>query len=149
MSLRGAVRKLSRDRVVTIRAEPVWDGSGPRPSSVATPQVLIIKMAIQYDTTGSRLRRELDGDETEGDIRIWVTDKAVAKAYVQGDPLKTPVGLTVLPTAAPEKVDAPPPALVEYRGRTYEVSEDRTIEEKFGGSRKPGFQRYVGTEWAP
>lgn len=150
MGLPRPVRKLARLRDVEIRQEPVYDGSGPGPSSIPNPQKIRVKLAIQLVTSNPiSLERAEDGDQTTGQIRVWVADRDLSLAYEASDPDEAPLDLTALPIAPPEKTDGPPGALIKYRNRTYELDRDLGWDEALNATGKAGFKRYRGSEWSP
>lgn len=144
MSLSGTVGKLSRPVKVIRLSE--YTTVGGRDDGSQAETVAVVRIALQPTTSPStRLVRQVDGDETSGDARVWVTTKAVAKAYLDGDITKTPIGWTKLRVAPPEGTDGPPGDKLEAYGRRWELVELQQWEaEGFGGP--SGFDRYIARE---
>jgi len=144
VSLAGTVNKLSKPKKVVRLSE--FATVGGRDDGSQTETVAVVKIAVQPTTSPStRLSRQIDGDETEGEARVWVTSKNVAKAYLDGDITKTPIGWTQLRVAPPEGTDGPPGDRVEAYGRRWELVELQQWEAE-GFSGPSGFDRYIARE---
>lgn len=141
--LAKVVKKLSTPHTVTIRNAVTWVNGRPTGNGEL---VAIVSLGIQRVTAKPiMLQRLPDGDQTEGQTRLWVALENLDKAYEEGDVDKTPLNLTELPTAPPERSEGPPGALVDDGyGRRYEVTKRLGWNES-GSFTIPGngqFQRY-------
>ncbi len=137
------VKKLAKLQPVTRRDAATWSGGRDTPGAEVTAQV---KLTIQRETAKPiELERLPDGDQTSGDLRVWVESKQLAAAYVV-DP-DVPLGWTELQTAPPERTEGPPGDLIDFEGRRYEITEriGWTESATFTGP-SAGFQRYVAQE---
>lgn len=135
-ALANAVAKLSRPTNVTRRTAAVYDGTSPRPVTAPVETTQSVRLHLQRSTDKpKRLVRLIDGDETDGETRLWVTDAALAA-----------VGWTELKIAPNEDQDGPGGDLVDWQGTRYEVTEFEGWSERFGGDGDPAFLRYLVEE---
>lgn len=133
-ALANAVAKLSRPTNVTIRTELVYDDDGRDDGSQSeTTYSIRLSMQPQTGRTTTLLRTDA-GDETTGRWRVHVTDDALSA-----------VGLATLPIAPPEDTDGPPGALIDWKGRRYEVTELGDWNEQ-GFSGPSQFRRFIAAE---
>jgi hypothetical protein len=137
-ALAAAVDKLAEPWPVTIRTELVY-GSDGRPDGSQTESTFTIRMSIQPTTDRpTELLRLADGDETTGQIRVHVSDAALAAT---GEPSVA----NGLPIAPPEDTDGPPGALIAWQGRLWEVVELQAWERQ-GFTGRSKFRRYIAEE---
>lgn len=136
-ALANTVDALARPVTVTIRSLLVYGDDG-RPDGSQTETTHTVNIALQPETDRpTELLRRADGDDTTGQWRAWVTDAALAAAV--------PGPLTELPIAPPEDADGPPGALLDFRGRRYEVIELQAWQDE-GFGEPAGFRRYIVAE---
>lgn len=134
-AMANVVAKNSRPYQVTRRAALVYDGTGPNPTAAPVETVQTVRLALQRQPpTG--LVRDIDGDESGGQARVWVTDAALAA-----------VGWTDLQIAPAEDADGPPGDLIAWEGRTWEITEFQGWDVFFG--RAAEWQRYKATDRGP
>jgi len=142
MSLAGTVKKLSRLAPVTRRSLLVIGDDG-RPDGAQTRTDARVVVHLQRKSAGTNLQRRIEGDDTTGDVFVWVTDAAVAAAYDPAAPL-VPLGWTTLQIAPAEDADGPPGDFIDWNGIRYEVTAWLGWDESFGGGAR--FQSYAGME---
>jgi hypothetical protein len=145
VSLDHVVAKRSRATKV-IRKSQFVRGSDGHGDGSQTETIAVVALSFQPTTTPSRrLSRQIDGDETEGEARVHVTESAVAAAYLDGDITKTPLGWTSLRIAPPEGAEGPPGDSFEAQGVRWELTEQQSWQlEGFNGP--SGFRRYIARE---
>lgn len=112
---------------------------------------VVAKVKLGFQRVTSRpivLDRQTDGDQTEGQARVWVTLENLAAAYDVTAPA-VPLGWSELRTAPPERSDGPPGDLIDDNfGRRFEVIERLgwNESETFTDPGVAQFQRYVVEE---
>lgn len=134
-ALANVVAKNSRSYPVTRRAALAYDGTGPNPTGAPAEVTVAVRLAIQRQPPTS-LVRDLDGDESGGMARVWVTNDALAA-----------VGWTELQVAPPEDADGPGGDIIEWQGRRWEITEFQGWDVFF--QRAAEWQRYKATDRGP
>lgn len=125
MSLIDAVIPESRAlRRVTRRA------AGSRTLGEFTPGASTIALVrADVQDRAANLQRDLDGDNSQGQVDIYVTIAQLGEAFEEGDGGETPLGWTSLLIAPAEHVQGPPGDRVEFEGRVYEIISEGTFDE--------------------
>lgn len=144
--LAKTINKVSGPHTVTRRAAVAWVNGRPVDNGEVAATV---DLALQRVTSRPiRLQRLPDGDQTEGETRVWVTLRNLAAAEDITNP-GVPLGWTELQTAPPERTEGPPGDLIDDGfGRRFEVIERLGWDESqtFTSPGVAQFQRYVVEE---
>lgn len=138
------VSRRAQLQTVTRREAVVW--ANGRETSGGPDVAAQVKMRVQRESDRPiELDRLPDGDQTGGEVRVWVEVEDLAAAYVV-DPM-VPLGWTELQTAPPERAEGPPGDLIDFKGRRYEITERKGWSESSTITNDAaGFQRYVAQE---
>jgi hypothetical protein len=95
-----------------------------------TPEGPITAMvAMDIQTRGEVLDREVPGDRSQGGVNIYVTLAQLAAAYDVNDP-GTPLGWTQLELAPADYTEGAPGDRVVFDGRIYEITSEEPFDEQ-------------------
>ncbi len=148
MSLEGLVISGSEPYTVIRRGELVYSTTTLRRTAPATVTAAVRLMVRFKAPEALTLRRELDGDDTQGAVLVWASNRLIALAA--DATTGVPLGWTALQIAPAEDADGPPGDLVEFRGRRYEITREHLWPSGFESTFLPaGFRRYEAFERGP